>query len=593
MIEELWHALLARGLRVLQVINNIHRQFGLWYFIEHWKAALCALLLFLLALFGGGRLYGRVKQQRLLAHATEALRSGDNRGAAIFARGLLRDDPQNLAALKVIYQATDKGWPRDSLYWHQQLDNVQPGDPANCLAWARTALSLGNPSLARHALDRMRRTDANTADYQWLAGETAFAQRYLQDAVDHLEKAAALSSTRTDYALELAKVRLLLPGDSREKGRQDLEALAANPTLRLQALRMLFRDAVRHNQNARAADYFLLMKKTPGIAPEDRIEFLDFLLRTRSPALTAELRDYKDVVRAPRDVARLVFWMNAHKMSLLAIEWIINLPPEVRADNRVQLALGEAYLTLGDWPHLKALTTDADWRDIDFLRAGLLARALSEEGDTQQAQDQWNLATLKAADNPQSLVRLCAAAIAWGWRWETQAEELAWRVVDSPHPPEAILEALQERFMAEGDTRKLYRLLARRRELEPANTVVLNNFALVSLLLKKNENQAHALAKRAYEGEPTDARKGSTYAFSLYLQGQKTEALNVMSHFGSQLKIPSVALYNGIILAACGDPSQARPYLKLAKQAVLLPEEQQLEVKAEASIGDAPSAAPK
>jgi len=587
MIEDLWHALLAWGLGVLQAINNLHRQYGLWQVIEHWKAVLCAFLLFVLAAYGGGHLYRKLSRHRLLANANAALQHDDLRGAAIFATRLLRDDPDNAAACKVMAQAMERNRPHDALYWHARVDTLQPGDVGNCLAWARTALELGDSSLARNALEKIHPTPTNLAEYQWLAGKVAQSQNELEESSAYLEKAVALSHGKADYAFDLAKVRLLLPGNARELGRQELESLAGDPHFRLEALQTLFRDAIRHHQAPHAFDYFAQLRNEPAVLPVDRMLYLNFLLHLHHPTLMSEMRDYEKSVRTPETAASLIFWMNANDMSLVAIDWAGTLPPTLQANNAVQLSLAECYASLRDWTRLKPFLSDKNWKNLDFMRVALLARCFGEEGDAQQSQDQWNLAILKATDHPAELARLCEAALDWGWRWEAEAEDLAWRVVDAPHPPAAVLDALEERFMTQGDTEKLYRLLARRRELDPADRAVRNNFALVSLLLKKNEKEARELAKNVYEEDPSDARTGSTYALSLYLQGDKTEALNVMSHFGDQLRIPSVAVYNGIFLAACGEPEQAREFLQIAKRTQLLPEEQRLADEAEASIGNA------
>ncbi len=583
---DLWHAALAWAQGVLQRINNIHREFGVWQIVENWKAVLFAGILLALAVFGGSRAYAKFSRHRLLRNAQSALQRHDVRGAVIFAMKLLDEDPNNLAASKVMAEAVDDNWPATGLYWHGQIEKLQPGNTRNYLEWARTALRAGDGTLARSVLDKVRPEDTHTGEYQSLAGKIAFSLKDISGSAAHLERAVAASPDRPDYAFDLAKVRLLLRGPPRVQGQTQLEGMLGDPQHRLEVLRILFRDADEHNQVRRALAFFAQLRLEPSLTTEDRMRYLDFLLRIHHPSFTSELGAYEKFVRTPEGVSSLAFWMNAHRMSLVAIEWLLSLPEGLRGDDRVQLALAESYSSMGDWPRLKALVSDKDWKDLDFLRAALLARCLQEQGDDLQAKDQWNLAVLKASDHPDSLARLCETAIAWGWRWETEAEDLAWRIVDSPHPSSSILDAMQDRFISHGETRKLYRLLARRLALDPSSHAVKNNFALVSLLLNKDDATTRDLAQQAYQEAPADARSGSTYALSLHMRGQNAEALRVMSRFGEQLRQPSVALYNGLFLAAAGEPGPARTYLKLAKQGQLLPEEEKLAEAAQATIDD-------
>jgi len=589
--------LLKRTLRLLKRINNLHRQVPLWRIWRHWKMAVCALIVCGAAAEGGLHFYRNFKQHRLLDNAAAALRRNDARGAAIFAMRVLGADPKNILACKILAEATDKQWPRDALVWHARLDELQPGDPANYLAWARTALRLGDTGAAGQALDKIRPSDTNRAEYQWLAGKVALSQRDYEEAAADLAKAAALSPDRMDYAFELAKVRLLLPeGETRQLGLQSLETLAAKPDLRplrVDALRTLAEDAVEHRRPRRALEYFTQLDQEPGATPQDRLRRLAFLLHSRNPAFAAALRaDEEKTVANPVEVANLAFWMNENDMPLVAIEWVTHLPVALRSNKKLQLALALSYVAMSDWSSVRSLLEAGDWKDLEFLRVALLARCFGEEGDAQQAQDQWNLAVLKASDNPESLGRLCETVQGWGWRWESESEDLAWRVIAAPHPLPSILDAMQTRFVTRGETRKFRRLLLRWREIDPVDRVVRNNLALVSMLLNRDDNEARQAALKLFQENPSDGQIGSTYAFSLYLQGRASEALDVMSRFPNQLKVPSFALYNGVFLTACGEPGQAEQFLALAKQApILLPEERDLLAAAEASAkGAAPAA---
>ena len=106
---------------------------------------------------------------------------------------------------------------------------------------------------------------------------------------------------------------------------------------------------------------------------------------------------------------------------------------------------------------------------------------------------------------------------------------------------------------------------------------------MTALLLDAKELKPHDLAREVYEQAPTNSSFAATYAFSLYVQGKKTEALKVMQQLKPQdLESPSIAGYYGIILKATGGGAGAGIYLEKASKAALLPEERKLFAQARA-----------
>ena len=108
---------------------------------------------------------------------------------------------------------------------------------------------------------------------------------------------------------------------------------------------------------------------------------------------------------------------------------------------------------------------------------------------------------------------------------------------------------------------------------------------MTALLLDAKELKPYDLAREVYQQSPTNSFFACTYAFSLYAQGKKTEALKVMQKSRRKdLERPTTAGYYGIILKATGDVAKARIYLDWTSKATLLPEERKLFAQARAGI---------
>ena len=114
-------------------------------------------------------------------------------------------------------------------------------------------------------------------------------------------------------------------------------------------------------------------------------------------------------------------------------------------------------------------------------------------------------------------------------------------------------------------------------ERDPKDAQARNNFAMVSLLLGTDTDQARKTAAELHAAEPDNPVFVSTYAFSLYQQGRPQEAAQALRALGlNRLDDPSLAAYYGVFLSAAGDTQTARIYLNKSAKAFLLPQEQAL-----------------
>ena len=86
------------------------------------------------------------------------------------------------------------------------------------------------------------------------------------------------------------------------------------------------------------------------------------------------------------------------------------------------------------------------------------------------------------------------------------------------------------------------------------------------------------MAREAYDSSTDNPFFASTYAYSLLLQNKVQEAVRAFENVKEDyyLKIPSIAVYYGVVQAGAGRAEIAREPLKLAEKAKLLPEEKEL-----------------
>jgi Flp pilus assembly protein TadD len=101
----------------------------------------------------------------------------------------------------------------------------------------------------------------------------------------------------------------------------------------------------------------------------------------------------------------------------------------------------------------------------------------------------------------------------------------------------------------------------------------------------------HRQADSLYEENPGDAQVAATRALSLYQRNKVRDAAALLAGLKpTQLRIPRVAYYYGILLVANGQSAQAQEYLQTGAQELLLPEEENLLTKAKSASAQAATA---
>ena len=547
-------------------------------FYRRWARRLAVCALAAIVAFGGYRGYGMWRKRHLSRQAQQFFTQKDYQSAVLVARHLLRLDPGNAAACRVMAETAELAGKREALSWREQLVALEPGVTANRIALASTALRFGQLDLAHKTLDAAAAPDRANVKYHQLAGALAIAEKKSATAETEFAAALQLEPNNRQLALNLATIRLTsadLP--MREKARAELARLADEPSLRPDALRALTTDALANKSLGAAGKWAAQLRLEKSATFGDLLLYLEAILKTE--AAGAALHDAQALAaHSPALAAALITWMNRHGMATEAREWGLALPKQILTTPPVPLAIAEAYSFLQDWNGLNGWVNDKNWGEEEFLRLAVLSHALHRlmPGDraSMESQTAWN-AALKATKNRAD--RLAAIAqLAEGWDYAEEAADAWWLIANGKENAKEALTALQRLYKAKQNSHGLLRVAKRALELNPADLVAANNCASLGLLLNA-DSTARRLATKLHAENPTNAAFSSTYAFALFTEGKTSEALKEMESLKeAQLRHPVIAAYYFVMLVESGKMERAHLFLSAANKAQLLPEEQQL-----------------
>ncbi|MBI5387093.1 MAG: hypothetical protein HZA90_20680 [Verrucomicrobia bacterium] len=530
--------------------------------------------------------YQRHQEGRFAAQALRFLQKRDYSGANRAARVALQMNPTNQLANQVLADLADVTDSPFALWWRERTLHGAP-TTENRLRLAATALRCEHDPFptAQNALRGIDAQGRATADYHRVAADLALALNQLDDAKQHYQEALKLAPGNVHYEMSLAVVGL----QSRDlqtvsDSRRVLERLTTNTQVALMALRSLAAESVRQGDFGRARQLSQRVLKDTNSAFHDRIFHLTVLDRLKSDELGSSLQDLTaSTAGHPGDMVQLLAWMSQHGRATEALAWLEALPREVRSHHLILRATADCYAVAKDWERLERFLLNSEWGNFEFMRAALLSRALKNLQKSAESEAAWKSAVQKAAARIEWMSMLVQTAESWGWLPEAESLLLS---VSRQFPEEDWpLHKLYRIYVREGNARGLRTVYATFLNQHPADALTKNNLALVSMLLKSDLALAHQLARDASQARPANPDFLATYAYSLHLQGRTREAVAVLQKLPpNDLKVPSVAVYYGLLLAADGEQEKAREFLAQADQVWLLPEEKHLVAEATKSL---------
>jgi len=540
----------------------------------------------LLAGYVGYRSYKVWKHNHLISLARDFIAQSDTRKALLCLQPVLRSNPQNVEASRLMAEVSESIRSPGALLWRSRVVELNPRSLDDRISLAQTAVMMRDFASATNALEGADAAGKKTARYHLAAGVVQAAMNQPAEAETHFLEAARLEPQNQVAQMNLAVVRLHGTNTSAiADARNSLQRLSSNPTnstLRCQALRELAIAALRNREAKDALSISRQLLSETNSSFRDRLLQLDVLQTMRSaefnPTVTATQRD---AAGDPAKVYELAMWQMAKTSPREALAWLQTLPANVRTNQSVELLVADCHNLLRDWRGLKNQLQDQNWGELEFLRHAFLSRALRGQELMDSAKAEWEL-TVKAADNRKEKLTMLLRLVAQ-WGWLSESEEVLWAIVKRYPGENWAVQALTQVFLAGGRTRSILQLYNQELKRNPADTTARNNVAITALLLDAQELKPHDLAKEVYQKSPTNSSFISTYAFSLYVQDKYGEALKVMQQIKPQeLQTPEIAGYYGLILKATGDREKAKVYLNWSSKARLLPEEKKLFERAKA-----------
>jgi len=517
--------------------------------------------------------------------AQQFFQKKDYSSAVLSARQVLQSDGKNLAATRIMAETADVKNHPAAVIWRARVAELEPGRLTNYLAWANTALRHSEWQVAEQALAKVDVAGKGSVEFNQAAATLAVGERNYHAAETFLNKVAQLEPTNLVNRLNLASVRLQAPNPKLvSQAITTLESLRSDPKLGILALRALAADSLRGTNFARMLDLTAELLARPDSQFTDRLARLNALFASQSTQLDETLSSFLTAARSNvSQLFTLIIWMDSHNRATRTLQLASTLPGPVRLELPIPIGFAEAFETLHDWTGLQNYVANANWQEMEFLRLALLARAKRELGLGLESRNEWRRAVIRAQNNPVTMGML--VRLASSWQWSAEAEELWWNLAGRHVNEQRALLALFEIYTKAGDTARLHDVSLQLYRFDPRSDVAANNVAALSLLLRLDLPRAHKLALENYQRSPGNAIVVSTYAFSLHVQDRDAEGVKVMSALPEeQLRIPQVAAYYGILLAAHKEAEKARKYLGLAARAHFLPEEQALINQARESL---------
>ena len=545
--------------------------------VPRWVIIFTVCVLTLVLLGVGRHFYLGWKERRLIKYARFHLECDNTPALQVTLDQVLQLNPNNLEAFRISGRALLKKKDSKAMPWLRRAVELSPETLDDRIALMEGALQFGQNQEALKVLRDIESKAQARADFQDLAGRVLQNVGMQPEAEAHYAKAVELAPGVASYRMHLATMRLGSPDPAiREKAREEIARLAPESSLRAVALRAMVVDAVRNMQTNRAVELVRELNALPNRLFSDRLMFLEVLHLVNAADFHERLVEVQeDAERNPENLLTLLYWMNGNNLALLARDWAEHLPKTLTALIPIRIEIARTYIVFGDWKKLRFFLADENWGDLDFLRRAFLARSNRElENNDANFKAMWMESINATANGGDALLMLARTALQWGW--DTEASDALWQAVLKSNRSSEALNALCEFYYSKRDTAGLYRAYALLVDRNPTNLSARNNLAIFCLLLNKEKDRALNISRELHQREPANPSFASTYAFALYCFNENDKALEVMRALKPQdLKGPSVAAYYSAMLVAAGRSDEAQPYREIAREAALLPEEEQ------------------
>jgi len=522
----------------------------------------------------------RQKEAYAARDAVRYLARNQLREASVSARLALHLNPSNLEASKVMARLADLACSPKAIEWHLRVTELEPA-ANNQIQLAASALHTEPPllSFASKALEAVSGKDQDSALFHSISAELALKTGDSISARSHLSLAAVQEPTNKLHRLNLAVLDLRSTKPAEVAGALNiLEGLRTDSRLGLTATRSLVSFYLAKGDHGRAGELALAVLGDERATFQDRLLYVQTLCSGNAPDFQVELATAQTIASTNTvDMARTVAWMRSAGLLSDALAWIETCPTSVKSEPPASVAVVECLVQASEWADALKLLQSRDWKDLEFLRLAFLSRVLGAQRQPTGSDAEWRSAVRETHGRLPSLLALHNLAVAWDW--QQRCEEVLWKITTHFSMEGWARKELHAHLRNRGDTAGLRRFYAMLLDSGSTNSIVKNNYAITCLLLRKDVELAHQLAREAYQEQSDQLEIVATHAFSLFLQGGTNEAMEILEgrvRNPSQEVTPDVCLYLGFLLSEAGQSEKALSYLARAKGAVFLPEEMDL-----------------
>jgi predicted Zn-dependent protease len=526
--------------------------------------------------WAGYVIYRIERHQMYLRNGRQALERADVRSALSFAQSAIQDRPDDVDACRLMADVLDALNSPTALGWRMRAAQLEPSNVLNYMAWAVTALKLGNASLALKALNSAPAERTGRADWQNLMGRTETALNQFAEAEVRFDEAVRLQPTNPIYQIDLYSIRLQSADRSvAADAQRRLEKLAEDQPVGIMALRVLLSQAMNSNDLERARSYGVKIEARPDADFNDRLGALE--PRSQGGQADEVLEKLKDrAAKEPSNAVSLVYWLANHRRADDGAKWLEEHFPLASAPVSLLMAHADALMVQKKWSELESQLRDEKWSETEYLRLAAIARSLRERHDPAFAKA-WGQAVESTRENQLNGFRLALLVLSYGWKVESS--DLLWRVVESSSQWRSqALWFLFQISRADRNTAGLLRVASDQHEDQPEDIRYKNNYAFYLLLLNMDIQRAVKLAEECWHQAPSEPHVAATYAFALYRINKYQEGVQVLDKLPARdLDEPKTALYYALVLGAAGQTDKASHYLALAQKTDrFLPQELEL-----------------
>ncbi len=512
-------------------------------------------------------------ENRNIQVAREHQAKGDATSALLAIRQVLGKNPNNIEALKMAIDITEKQNSPDTLSFQLKLAQSQP-TLANKLRVLELCIKFGAPQIALDTIQKMGPEGAESAEYHKLSAKILLTINERTKAKYHLFSLTKLRPDDIEARLDLAQLRLNDGfDDNRPAIRAEIRSLAANPDLRIRAITLLLKDALQSQDPTSALEFADQLQLSTGLQTLQELLILD-AYRLHAPIKFAS---YSNTLKnayakdAPKVISLANLLLNSgHSKDIKA--WIETLDEKVRAVEGVQLAYAFALLYQKEIARLDEYLRSCKWAVNEYARQALIAYSRKTSGDEKGFAEAWKLALINIGNDPQKLYVLTSQILAWGW--EDQKYELLWKRFTLFPREEEVRQQLVLHEFNKGNTAALNRLYARVSENNPTDTDSKNSYAYTAILLNQSPDRAYQAAEETYKSSPKNPYYITTHALALARQGKPEQAIEIINSLDFAAKLDPVrTIVRAYILSLNKNYKEAADAVTYFKPRKILPEE--------------------